>query len=57
MAFPTTVDPTDRNSRLTSPSPLLFQALHGNRVTIAHHDEVGMNADGHESAPPLRGML
>jgi hypothetical protein len=55
-AFLTVVDHTDRSRRLTPPSPLPFQAKHGNRVTNAHHEEVGVSANGHASAP-LRGRL
>jgi hypothetical protein len=51
MAFPTDVDPADRRCRLTPPSPLPCQAQHGNRVTNAHREEVGLGADGRASAP------
>jgi hypothetical protein len=30
------------------------QAWHGNRITIAHHEEVGVNAYEHVCASPLR---
>jgi hypothetical protein len=29
-------------------------AMHGNRVTSVHHEELGVNADGHANAPPSR---
>jgi hypothetical protein len=35
--------------RLSCPQP--SRAWHGNRVTTAHHEEVGVSADGHASAP------
>jgi hypothetical protein len=36
----------------TPPSPQSCHAWHGYRVTSAHFEEVGVNADGHASAPP-----
>jgi hypothetical protein len=43
------------------PNPPPCQAWHGCRVTIAHHEEVGVSADGHanmthppQGPPPLR---
>jgi hypothetical protein len=55
MAFLATEARTDCSFRLTPPSPLLCQALHGNKVTNAHHEKGGVSADGHASAPPLPG--
>jgi hypothetical protein len=55
MDFPTLDNRVDRSYRLTPPNPLTCQAWHGNRVTIAHHEEVGVSADGHTSAPPHLG--
>jgi hypothetical protein len=52
MAFPTSTNPADRNFRLTPPGLLPCEAWHGNRATIAHHEEVGVSADGPRSAPP-----
>jgi hypothetical protein len=36
----------------TPPSPKPHQSWEGYRVTIAHHEEVGVSADGHASASP-----
>jgi hypothetical protein len=35
----------------TPPSPQPSQAWHGYRATNAHHEDVGVSADGHPSAP------
>jgi hypothetical protein len=35
----------------TPPRPQPYQAWHGYRVTSAHHEEVGVSADGSASAP------
>jgi hypothetical protein len=36
----------------TPPGPQPCQALYGYRVANAHHEEVGVSADGAASAPP-----
>jgi hypothetical protein len=36
----------------TPPSPQPYHAWHGYRVTIAHHEEVGVSAVMHASALP-----
>jgi hypothetical protein len=38
----------------TPPSPQPCTGWHGYRVTGAHHEDVGMSADGHAKAPPSR---
>jgi hypothetical protein len=50
--FSTIGDSVDRNCRLAPPSTLPREAWHGYMVTIAHHEEVGVSADGHAGAPP-----
>jgi hypothetical protein len=53
MAFPTAANNrADRGCRLTPPNPLPCQAWHCNKVTIAHHEEAGVSADGRASALP-----
>jgi hypothetical protein len=53
MAFPIVGDRTYQNSfRLTPPRPQPCQVWHGNRVTNAQHEEVGVSADGLASASP-----
>jgi hypothetical protein len=52
MAFPTDVDRADRSCGLTPPCPLPCQGWHDNRVTRAHHEEVGLIVDGPTGAPP-----
>jgi hypothetical protein len=55
MSFSITANHMDCKYRLTPPSPLPRHEWHGYGVTSAHHEEVGVSADGHASAPPLRG--
>jgi hypothetical protein len=52
MDFLITCDPVDRYYRLIPPSFLPCKAWHENRVTIAHHEEVGVSADGYASGNP-----
>jgi hypothetical protein len=54
MSFPTPVNPVNRTCRLPPPSPLPRQASYGYMVSNAHHEEVGVIADGTASAPTLR---
>jgi hypothetical protein len=37
---------------VTPPSPKPYQAWHGYRITMAHHEEVGVSANGPAGAPP-----
>jgi hypothetical protein len=40
------------NAGFTPPSPQLCHIWHACKFTIAHHEEVGVSADGPASAPP-----
>jgi hypothetical protein len=43
-----------RAARFTPPSSQPCQAWHGYRATnTTHHEEIGVSADGHASAPPF----
>jgi hypothetical protein len=53
MVFPIIIDRVDRLSLLIPPNPLnSCHALHENRVTSAHHEEVVVSASGHASVSP-----
>jgi hypothetical protein len=51
MAFPAAFYCAHRNFWPTPPNPLPCHACHGNKITSAHHEEVGASADGPVSAP------
>jgi hypothetical protein len=50
--FPTIANRADRSYGPSPPSHRPCHAWHGNRVTSAHPDDVGVSADGNASAPP-----
>jgi hypothetical protein len=54
MAFPKADDREDRI--VAPPSPVLGLVWHGDRASNAHHEEIGVIADGPASATPSENV-